>query len=274
MGEVVWLGRYPVKSMLGEQPDWIEVEPHGVRGDRRYALVDEQTGLVASAKNPRRWRSLLAMNAGYRDGRLTVRLPSGRVVSATDADAPLSHALGRRVRLTDQRPEGATLERLTPEGEPDAGTMTRGLVAAGTGGPSFVDFAAVHLVTTATLHALGATHPSGTVDARRFRPNVAVRMLDGTPFAENGWLGRTLRIGDGVALRIVVPTPRCVVPTLALGSGVPDSADLVDDPEVLRAAARLNRLPVLDLGVRTCVGAYADVETPGRIRVGDLVRVA
>ena len=94
-------------------------------------------------------------------------------------------------------------------------------------------------------------------------PNLVVRMRGGEPFAENGWPGGTLAIGDRAALRVVVPTPRCVVPTLALG----------EDPEVLRAAARLNRVPVLDLGVRTCVGAYADVETPGRIRVGDLVRV-
>ena len=268
VGEVVWLGRYPVKSMLGEEPDSIEVEPDGVRGDRRFALVDEETGLVASAKNPRKWGALLAMSAGYRDGGLTVTLPDGRVlrlgdVRAGELDGPLSRALGRPVRLTDRRPEGATLERLTPEGEPDAGTMTRGLVAAGTGGVSFVDFGAVHLVTTATLDALAGAHPRGTVDARRFRPNLVVRMRGGEPFAENGWPGRTLAIGDRAALRVVVPTPRCVVPTLALG----------EDPEVLRAAARLNRVPVLDLGVRTCVGAYADVETPGRIRVGDLVRV-
>lgn len=271
MGEVVWLGRYPVKSMLGEEPDWIDVEPDGVRGDRRYALVDDETGLVASAKNPGRWRALLAVSAAYRDGGLEVRLPDGRVVGAGDADGPLSRALGRRVRLTDRRPEGATLERLTPEGEQGAGTMTRGLVAAGTGGTSFVDFGAVHLMTTATLDALGGAHPSGEVDARRFRPNVVVRMLDGKPFAENDWPGRGLMIGDGAALRVGLPTPRCVVPTLAQGAGGP--AELADDPEVLRAAARLNRAPVLDLGVRTCVGAYADVRTPGRIRVGDLVRV-
>jgi hypothetical protein len=42
----------------------------------------------------------------------------------------------------------------------------------------------------------------------------------------------------------------------------------------VRAAARLNRVPVLDLGVLTCVGAYAEVEAPGPIRIGDLVRVA
>jgi uncharacterized protein YcbX len=242
MGEVVWLGRYPVKSMLGEEPDAIEVEPGGVRGDRRYALVDEETGLVASAKNPRHWRALLAVRAGYREGRLVVTLPDGRTVRAGDADADvlLSGALGRRVRLSDRRPDGAMLERLTAAGEPGAGTLTHGRVAARVAaGTSFVDFAAVHVVTTATLDALAAGHSRGAVDARRFRPNVVVRMRGGGAFAENGWPGRRVAIGDGAALRVVVPTPRCVVPTLAQGPGGTDSstglaeapleADQVDD---------------------------------------------
>jgi uncharacterized protein len=153
-------------------------------------------------------------------------------------------------------------------------------VAAGRAGApevSFVDFAAVHVVTTATLDALGDAHPRGVVDGRRFRPNVVVRMRGGEPFAENRWPGRRVAIGDAAGLRVVVPTPRCVVPTLAQGQGGQGSygpPGLAEDPEVLRAAARLNRVPVLDLGVLTCVGAYADVEAPGQIRIGDLVRIA
>jgi hypothetical protein len=40
---------------------------------------------------------------------------------------------------------------------------------------------------------------------------------------------------------------------------------------VLRTAARVNRVPVLDLGVLTCVGAYGAVGCGGPLRVGDLV---
>src|SRR4051794_2312992 len=49
------LFRYPVKSMLGEQIDVSVVGERGLLGDRAYALIDEETGKVASAKNPRRW---------------------------------------------------------------------------------------------------------------------------------------------------------------------------------------------------------------------------
>jgi uncharacterized protein YcbX len=145
--------------------------------------------------------------------------------------------------------------------------VTRGALAAGTPGDTFVDFAAAHVVTTATLDALGAAHPGGRVDPRRFRPNLVVRMFDPVPFVENTWPGRTLTVGDGAELRVVAPTPRCSVPTLAQGD------DLPDDPEVLRTAARVNRVPVLDLGVLTCVGAYAAVRRGGSLRVGDRVMV-
>ena len=264
MGEVVWLGRYPVKSMLGEELTDVELGESGIAGDRRHALIDERTALVASAKNPRKWRGLLKIKAGYdHGGRLVLTLPDGTVVPGDHQarDELLSRALGRPVRLAGTRPDGARLERLTPEVEAGAGELTRGALAAVTPGDTFVDFAAVHLVTTATLDALAA-------DRRRFRPNIVVRMVDPVPFAENQWPGRTLRVGGLAELRVIVPTPRCVVPTLAQGR------DLPHDPDVLRTAARLNRVPVLNLGVLTCVGAYAAVRRGGRLRVGDRVLVA
>ena len=270
MGEIVWLGRYPVKSMRGQDLAQADLGPAGVAGDRRYALIDVETGLVASAKNPRKWRGLLALSAEYRpDGRVTITCSGGDVVHVDDpdADATLSRAVGRPVHLAGSRPADATLERLTPATEPSPGTLTRGTLAAGTPGDTFVDFAAVHLLTTATLDALAAGHPRHHTDARRFRPNIVIRMHEPVPFVENTWPGRTLTLGDHAAVRVVTPTPRCAVPTLAQGD------DLPDDPEVLRSAARANRVQVLDLGVLTCVGAYGSIRHDGVVRVGDLVQV-
>ncbi|MEV6923356.1 MOSC domain-containing protein [Dactylosporangium sp. NPDC051485] len=270
MGEIVWIGRYPVKSMLGEDLGDAVLAETGIDGDRRYALIDEQTGLVASAKNPRKWRGLLSMNARYdADGQVAITLADGTVVRHDDpaADRLLSRAVGRPVRLAATRPEGATLERLTPATEPSPGAMTHGSLAAGTPGDTFVDFAAVHVLTTATLDALARAHPRHAIDARRFRPNIVVRMHDDVPFAENTWPGRSLILGVQAAVHVVAPTPRCAVPTLAQGNGLPE------DPDVLRTAARVNRVPVLDLGVLTCVGAYGMVRQGGHLRVGDRVTV-
>jgi uncharacterized protein YcbX len=215
--------------------------------------VDSETGLVASAKHPAKWGRLLALRAAHTADGLRVTLPDGTVAADDEA---LSRAVGRPVTLTSRCPAGAALERLTPDGDEGAGEIRRGTL----GGTTFVDFAAVHVVTTATLAALGA-------DARRFRPNIVVRMVDGEPFAENAWTGRSMAVGPAV-LRVVIPTPRCAVPTLAHGP------DLPADPRVMREAARRNRIPVLEHGTFTCVGAYARVSRPGPVRVGDLVRVA
>jgi MOSC domain-containing protein len=261
MGEIVWLCRYPVKSLLGEERACLGLRGSGVEGDRRYALIDRETGLVASAKYPRRWRALLRLRSWYDHGRLAVTLPDGTThhEGAPSLDEALSRAAGRAVRLTRERPQGAQLERESPLVEADAGTVVRSTL---TNQDSFVDFGALHLVTTATLDALGGADP------RRFRPNVVLRMREPVPFVENGWTAHTLSTEDGTTLRVQVPTPRCQVPTLAHGP------DLPPDVEVLRAAARQNRVPVLQLGPLTCVGAYAAVADLGRLRIGDRVLVS
>jgi hypothetical protein len=48
-GTVVSLWRYPVKSMQGEELNGAVVTWRGIVGGRAYALIDRETGLVASA---------------------------------------------------------------------------------------------------------------------------------------------------------------------------------------------------------------------------------
>src|SRR4051794_38228423 len=62
---VVAIWRYPVKSMMGEELNATEVTERGLLGDRAFALVDEETGKVASAKTPRRWPGLFDFRAAY-----------------------------------------------------------------------------------------------------------------------------------------------------------------------------------------------------------------
>jgi uncharacterized protein YcbX len=54
--------------MLGTRVEQAELRASGVAGDRGWALVDQQTGKVASAKQPRLWRSLLQLRAEYHGG--------------------------------------------------------------------------------------------------------------------------------------------------------------------------------------------------------------
>ena len=64
-GRVVAIWRYPVKSMMGEELNATLVTERGLQGDRAMALVDVETGKVASAKNPRQWPNLFDFRAAY-----------------------------------------------------------------------------------------------------------------------------------------------------------------------------------------------------------------
>ena len=267
VGRVVALHRYPVKSMLGEDLTEAVLSVGGFDGDRALALLDVETGRVATAKYARLWRGLLRYRAAAAGGGVRITLPDGRVVDAADAGAPdaLSADLGRPVRLVGARPAGAAMDRPAAEAVLEHG-VTADLpveameIAQGTPGGSFVDYASVHLITTATVAEIG-------VEALRYRPNL-VLATDGPPFAENGWLGRELRIGAGpeppVRLRVTLPTPRCALPTLEHG-------DLPRAPAALRVPAAVNRVDVPGFGVLPCAGAYAEVEEVGTIRLGDRV---
>lgn len=272
-GRLAQLWRYPVKSMLGERLPAAGVGPAGVAGDRRLALRHRDTGRVASAKHPRLWRDLLMFRAaGAAPDPVRITLPDGRALSSVDPDVDdvLSRVLDVPVTLIDRPPAGAVLDRADPDAVLAAGIAADVPVDAnplGAAAPgTFFDFAPVHLVTTATLARVAAELPGGTVDVARYRPNLVLD-VDADGFAENDWVGRELRVGAELVLRVLAPTPRCAVPTLAHGS-------LPRQTGALRVAARLNRVaPLPELGPQPCVGAYAQVVRGGRVAQGAVVEV-
>lgn len=261
VGPVERLRRYPVKSLLGEELDAADVTGRGLAGDRERALLDPATGRVASAKHPRLWAGLLGYAAAATaDGGVTITGPDGHAAD----EAELSEALGRKVALVAGRPPGATVERAVPEE-----VLARGIAAEvgftvnelGRAAPEggFFDFAPLHLITTSTLHATGC-------EAERYRPNLVIR-TDGEGFVENAWVGRELAVGPTLRLRVVAATPRCAVPTLRHGP-------LPGRPEALRIPAERNRVvPLEGMPALPCVGVYAQVLAPGRIRTGDRLRL-
>jgi uncharacterized protein YcbX len=274
-GTVASVWRYPVKSMAGQQLPMGEVTTRGLLGDRAYALVDAEDEKVATAKNPRKWPQLFEFAAALEDGAppetLKITLPDGTEVSSTDQDAEavLSRALGRDVRLQTVQPgdvpvvdsaTGNPWKARSEEYWPDLDfldlrdTVTDFDLPEGT----FFDCAVLHVLTTATLARLGELYPEGQMATRRFRPNLVVDTGDDSSgFVENDWVGRTVRLGDEVKLAVTGPCPRCVMITLPQG-------DLPKDSGILRTVARNNG---------NHVGVYASVVTGGRVRAGDAVVV-
>lgn len=274
-GRVETLRRYPVKSMLGEDQETLTVRARGVLGDRAWAVLDRATGKIASAKRPKLWRDLLICAARTDAERVAVTLPDGRTRTAGDPhlDEALSSLTGRAVRLIDTPPEAAEIDRAFPEVQLAEGLgadVDYSLLVLGGGAPpgTFLDYAAMHLMPTATLDAIAAAMPDGTVEPERYRPNVIIRSPAGTPgFCENTWADNVVRIGEEVVLRVILLTPRCSIPMLAHGT-------TPARPAALRVVAEQNRVEIPGFGNQPCAGVYVSVLQDGTIRKGDRVTIA
>jgi uncharacterized protein YcbX len=285
-GSIREIWRYPVKSMGGERRDAIEIDERGPRGDRLWAILDEEKGAIASAK---RLPALLLMTARYLEEPgpevgpgavppVAIRLADGTEVSSGDADVNerLSAALGRRVSLSALRPASDRDHYKSPatsademraafgvepdEPLPDFSSLPVSLLAElaryATPRGTYVDAYPVHVITTASLAAMRAVAPSADFDRRRFRPNLLVEPTGGEGLVEVGWAGGTLRAG-AAALRLEMPTVRCSMPSRA-------QKDLPAAPLVMKTvAAEADR----------CLGIYATVARPGRVAVGDTFHI-
>ncbi len=243
---ITTMWRYPVKSMLGERLEEAHLEPAGLESDRGLALIDAATGLVATAKHPRLWRDLLTYSATVAGTGVRISSPAGWTLDATDPeiDERLSAALGRPVRLSAERPDAATVERPDPEDVLDQGVEAEVSAATleigqGTPGVTFVDYAPVHLITTATLDEIGTEHI-------RYRPNLVVETPPGTPaFVENDWMGRELHVGGRTVLRADAADPALLRAHSGARRPPPRRARRADaDDRQPRGRARLRRAAV------------------------------
>jgi MOSC domain-containing protein len=270
--------------MLGEEISSSEVTERGLAGDRAYGLIDVELGKLATAKRPRLWGRLFEFRAAFagapgENEPVVIALPDGSSVRSDDpeADRRVSAALGRELRFASEAPVGLIFDEdwlgdikgepygPVVQGEPGE-TVMETMTALGAPPGTFFDFSPIHLVTTASLRELQGAHPDGRFDPARFRPNILIDTGQAAGFPENDWGDRTISVGDEVKLRGVIPVPRCVMTTLAQG-------ELPRDSGVLRATAERNRVEVGALGVRPCLGLYADVIEGGMIRTGDPVVV-
>lgn len=250
---VAAVNRYPVKSFQGESLDSVDVDAAGLVGDRAWGVVENATGKVWSAK---RHGVLLEASARTTPDGPIITLPDGTVIEPDDAsrDARLSSWLGEAVSLraasaADDKVYEASLQ-LDPDLEVFDMPMTPG---------RYLDLSPVHLLTTASLRAGAANHPGGNWSADRFRPSIVVEVdedVSEPTFVENDWVGCSVRIGE-VTLDVVLPTVRCVMTTR-----VQPPKRLERDLDIFKT---LNRVNQQNLGV------YANVTTPGTVRVGDAV---
>ncbi len=197
------LHRYPVKSLLGEDVPFLDVDGRGCAGDRLWS-VRTPDGKLGSGKHTRRFVALpglLELRAQIREGRVHVTFPQDRSCLVDDADATglLSDCVGQQAAFAF---------------ESDISHFDDGPI-------SLVGGASVGAV----AHARGEP-----VDPDRFRGNLLLETAQ--PFVEDTWVGRRLCVGTAV-LQVSAALPRCVMVDQ-------QTADLPAQPGNLKAVGRLN----------------------------------
>ncbi len=248
--EEIW--RYPVKSMLGEQLDQANVGPGGIQGDRRWAVVDKESGVSLSAK---RYADLLRCRAWTSDGDVMIKLPDGceYPVGSAEVARGLSDLLGRQV-MTRSAEATETIQHEFPTA-----------VTEGEGEPflyepeteAFFDCAPLQLLTTGTLVELKRLLPASIIHTARFRPNFLVATEE-AGFVENDWVSNDVVLGS-LRCQVYDDTRRCIM--VALGQG-----QLPRDIEVIRTILKSNEgragvaLKTLDSSMVAC-GAEVEVLT-------------
>jgi uncharacterized protein YcbX len=248
---VAELWRHPVKSLQGEPLDEAVVEDSGLSGDRRWGVVDCETGMVLTAK---RVPSLLLASARLSGTGVELRLPDGDVLLAPSehADDVLSKWLGRQVALV----HAESVDAVRSEFFQDAIDETSPVVSWTLPPGRFVDARPLLVVTTASLRQGRALHPDGAWETRRFRPNIVVDVED-DGWVEDRWCGRAVGIGTAV-VRPVVPCERCTMVTRP-------QPGLDRDLDVFKTLARHHG---------KTFGVWTNVQIPGVARVGDEVTLA
>ena len=246
IGQVEAIFRYPVKSMGGEALEVANLGWHGLEGDRRLAFrrMADRSGMpwLTASKlpdlvlfAPQRREGDAGEDGDQGDLPTHIRTPDGEELPVFGED--LAAEVGRRY--------GAPVQMMQ---------LRHGIF----------DEASISVIASHTVREIGRLAGQSfdvqSLDIRRFRPNIVVRLLRSVPFQEDEWLGGVLSFGkkdddDAPAVTVTTRDIRCSMVNLD-----PDTA--TPAPEVLKAVVRVHQ---------NTAGIYGAVTRIGRLAVGQTI---
>jgi len=245
----------PVKGLMLHHPDSVDVTARGALGDRLFYLLDDTGALQSCTGNP----GLYGLTAAYdhESGWLEIRrgeeeLLSGVVKGSKAVDTDM---YGLRTITGDVVADPAWSTFFS-----DIVGRRVHLVRAR---ESAFDVHPVTLLGTASVEQLARRAGLDEVDSRRFR--MLIEFSGGDPHVEDSWNGICLEAGDAI-LRSGGPVKRCAATTRDSGSGAVNL-------QTLRLITAYRGRQSSDFGVGAHFGVYGEVVEPGRISVGDSLRV-
>ena len=256
IGKVDSLWRYPVKSMRGEELDEAFAGFSGIYGDRLFAFRSSASPKGFPYLTAREQQKLLQHRPRFRDpdkAARPVNLAEAESLGANPVSADLTELM-----VDVETPNGETLAIDDPA---LIGTLRNGIdqkhqLTLMRSERALTDCRPVSIFSLQSARQL-AEETGTPVDKRRFRANIYVDLTSAKGFAENEFVGRSVRIGPKVVVRILERDPRCMMITLD-----PDTGEKT--PAILKRVAQAHD---------GMAGVYGAVLVEGMLRKGDSVEV-
>ena len=258
VGRIESLWRYPVKSMRGEELEEAFVGFAGVYGDRLFAFKSTGCPKGFPYLTGREQREMLLYRPRFRHPERAAKPPN---LEETEALAPNLNPL-------PADPADLAIEVETPSGEvlevDDPALTSRLSQRMGEGhrltlvrsDRAMTDCRPVSLFSIQTVRQLG--EEIGTpIDKRRFRANVYLDLESAPGFAEDGFVGRTVRLGPKVTIAVLERDARCKMITIDPDTAEPSGA-------ILRKVSRAHD---------GMAGVYGAVLVEGTVHRGDEVEL-
>jgi uncharacterized protein YcbX len=256
VGKVDSLWRYPVKSMRGEELDEAFASFSGIYGDRLFAFKSSASPKGFPYLTAREQRRLLQYRPHFRypdKAARPINLTEAESMGANPVSADSSELMvdvetpdGKKLAIDDP----ALMDMLrTDIDQKHQLTLMRSERA-------LTDCRPVSIFSLQSARQL-AEETGTPTDKRRFRANVYVDLTSAKGFAENEFVGRSLRIGPKVVVSVLERDPRCVMITLD-----PDTGEKT--PAILKRVAQAHD---------GMAGVYGAVMVEGMLHKGDSVEV-
>lgn len=260
----------PVKSLTGTAPDAVAVEPWGLSGDRRWAVIDIEGAIITQRQQA---RLTLARARPLEGGRVALSAPGmADLVVEVPEPGPLEPVVlfGKKIETVVAAKAAADWfsaylglpARLVHLDDPAVRRPVDPDYALPGETVSLADAYPLLVTTLASLDALNSLiaegdHPEeGPLPMNRFRPSLVV--AGGEAWAEDAW--RRIAVGDAV-FRGVRECGRCIVTTT-------DQVTAERGKEPLKTLAKHRRI-----GKSLAFGRQLVPVRLGTVRVGDEVRV-
>jgi uncharacterized protein YcbX len=258
VGKVDSLWRYPVKSMRGEEMDELFAGYAGVYGDRLFAFESSASPKGFPFLTGRDQPEMIRYHARFRNPEKAARPINWSEAQKLSPNLNPISADASELMIDVEAPDGKTFAVDDPAlidnlrvniGRKHELTLLRSEKA-------ITDCRPLSIFAVQTAKKLGE-ETGVIVDKRRFRANIYVDLTNADGFAEDEFVGRSLRIGAKVTVAVLQRDGRCMMITLD-----PDTAEKT--PAILKAVAQAHE---------GMAGVYGAVLVEGMIRKGDSVEL-